>query len=61
MTGSVKFFNEEKGYGFLASDDGKEVFVHVSGCMEEIKKGDKVEFEITAGKRGDNAVNVKLL
>ncbi len=59
-TGKIKFFSE-KGYGFIANDDGGEVFTHVSGCLEEVKAGDKVEFEITEGKRGPQAVNVKLL
>ncbi len=62
MTGVCKFFTEEKGFGFLSNDaDGKEVFVHVSGCLEEIHKGDKVEFDVVEGKRGPQAANVKLL
>ncbi len=61
MEGIVKFYNLEKAYGFLSYGDNKECFVHVSGCLEEIAKGDKVSFDITVGKRGDQAANVKLL
>lgn len=60
--GTVKFFNESKGYGFI-SEDGtkKEHFVHVSGLIDEINEGDQVEFELQEGKKGLNAVNVKLI
>ena len=57
--GTVKFFNVEKGFGFIKHDDSnKETFVHVSGLNGEIKEGDKVEFELQEGKKGMNAVNV---
>ena len=60
--GTVKFFNTEKGFGFIKHDDSnKETFVHVSGLINNIKEGDKVEFELQEGKKGLNAVNVKLI
>ncbi len=59
-TGTVKFFNESKGFGFIVSDDSKqEVFVHHSGLIEKVRENDKVEFEVAQGKKGPNAVNVK--
>lgn len=59
--GTVKFFNESKGYGFIkdASSD-EEYFVHVTGLVDEIKQDDEVTFELKEGKKGLNAVNVKL-
>jgi cold shock protein len=60
--GTVKFFNSEKGFGFIKHDDSnKETFVHVSGLVSDIKEGDKVEFDLQEGKKGMNAVNVKLI
>ncbi len=60
-TGVVKFFNETKGFGFIREDNsGKEIFVHVSGLVNKIRENDKVTFEIEEGKKGSNAVNVKL-
>ena len=60
--GTVKFFNSEKGFGFIKHDDSdKETFVHVSGLIDEIKENDKVEFDLQNGKKGMNAVNVKLV
>jgi len=59
--GTVKFFNGSKGFGFITDDEsGKEYFVHVSGLIDEINEGDVVEFELKEGKKGLNAVNVKL-
>lgn len=59
--GTVKFFNEEKRFGFITSDDtGKDVFVHASGLKSKIHEGDKVVFEVSDGKKGPNAVNVQL-
>lgn len=58
--GTVKFFNESKGFGFIRSDDGQEIFVHVTGLVDKIKEGDKVTFDVMQGKKGLNAVNVKL-
>ncbi len=62
QTGTVKFFNSEKGFGFIKHDNSdQETFVHVSGLINEIKEGDKVEFEMQAGKKGMNAVNVTVI
>lgn len=59
--GTVKFFNESKGFGFITPADGsKEIFVHVSGLKEDIKENDKVVYEVQQGKKGPNAVNVRL-
>jgi CspA family cold shock protein len=61
-TGTVKFFNSEKVFGFIKHDDSnKETFVHASGLIDEIKENDKVEFDLQNGKKGMNAVNVKLI
>jgi CspA family cold shock protein len=60
--GKVKWFNPKKGYGFITSDDGKEVFVHFSSVQGEgfksLREGDEVEFEITQGEKGEQATNV---
>lgn len=59
--GTVKFFNETKGFGFIKENDSdNEHFVHVSGLIDEIKEGDEVEFELKEGRKGMNAVNVKV-
>ena len=60
--GTVKFFNETKGFGFIKHDySNKETFVHANGLIDKIKADDKVEFEVQDGKKGPNAVNVKLI
>lgn len=60
--GTVKFFNTQKGFGFITPDNGgKDVFVHVSGLTNEIRQNDKVEFEIEEGKKGPVAVDVALI
>jgi len=60
--GTVKFFNESKGFGFITEDDSKkEYFVHVSGLIDNINEGDTVEFELKEGKKGLNAVSVKVI
>lgn len=58
--GTVKFFDESKGFGFIKEENGQDVFVHVSGLKEEIRENDQVEFEVQSGKKGLNAVNVSL-
>ena len=59
--GTVKFFNDAKGFGFVVDEEDKsEYFVHVSGLIDEIKENDVVEYELQEGKKGLNAVNVKV-
>ncbi len=58
--GVVKFYNEAKGFGFIKEDNGAEIFVHASGLKEEIRENDAVVFDVQEGKKGLNAVNVKL-
>ena len=59
--GKIKFFNETKGYGFVKdSDTEKEYFVHVSGLIDKVKDEDEVTFELAEGRKGLNAVNVRL-
>ncbi|MDJ1504722.1 cold shock domain-containing protein [Xanthocytophaga agilis] len=59
--GTVKFFNNLKGFGFIKSNSSnEEIFVHVSGLIDEIKENDKVTFDVEKGKKGLNAVNVQL-
>ncbi len=60
--GTVKFFNESKGFGFVIEENSKkEYFVHISGVIDEIREGDAVEFELQEGRKGLNAVNVKVI
>jgi len=60
-TGTVKFFNVTKGFGFIKdADSNNEYFVHASGLVDKIKENDQVTFELADGKKGINAVNVKL-
>jgi len=60
--GTVKFFNDTKGFGFIVEDgSSKEYFVHATGLVDEIAQGDEVEFELTEGRRGLNAINVKVV
>ena len=58
----VKFFKVSKGFRFITEDDSNtECFVHVTGIINEINEGDAVEFELKEGRRGMNAVNVRVL
>ncbi|MFD2914198.1 cold-shock protein [Psychroserpens luteus] len=60
--GTVKFFNDSKGFGFITEEGSNtEHFVHISGLIDEIREGDEVEFDLTEGKKGLNAVNVKVI
>ncbi len=62
ITGTVKFFNEEKGFGFIRHDDSsQETFVHAKGLIDQIESNDRVVFDIEDGRKGPNAVNVKLV
>jgi cold shock protein len=59
MQGTVKFFNETKGFGFITPSDSKtDIFVHVSGLIDEIRENDEVTYEEEQGRKGVNAVNV---
>ncbi|MFN8346751.1 MAG: cold shock domain-containing protein [Spirosomataceae bacterium] len=58
--GTVKFFNETKGFGFIVDNTtGEDIFVHVSGLVDNIREGDVVSFDTAQGKKGVNATNVK--
>jgi CspA family cold shock protein len=63
VTGTVKFFNTEKGYGFISREDGEDVFVHFSNIegdgFKNLEEGQTVEFEIGEGRKGDEAQNVR--
>ena len=60
MQGTVKFFNEAKGFGFITPDNSNtDIFVHVSGLVDQIRENDQVEYDEEKGKKGMNAVNVK--
>ncbi|MCB0531944.1 MAG: cold shock domain-containing protein [Lewinellaceae bacterium] len=60
-TGTVKFFNSTKGFGFVIDDSTQEeIFVHVSGLIDEIREGDQVTFNTMRGKKGMNAIDVKI-
>ncbi len=60
--GTVKFFNDAKGFGFIIEEGStEEHFVHISGLVDEIREGDEVEFELSQGKKGLNAVNVTVI
>ena len=60
--GTVKFFNNSKGYGFIKdSESSEEYFVHATGLIDEVGEDDEVSFELKEGKKGLNAVNVKLI
>ena len=60
--GTVKFFNNQKGFGFISqNDDRDEIFVHVTGLIDEIRENDQVEYDVQEGKKGLNAVNVKVI
>jgi CspA family cold shock protein len=60
--GTVKFFNEAKGFGFVKETaTNQEYFVHVSGLVDKVRENDAITFEVTQGKKGLNAVNVRLV
>lgn len=59
--GTVKFFNESKGYGFITADNGSDIFVHASGLVDEIRENDKVRFNTKQGNKGINAIDVEVV
>jgi len=60
--GTVKFFNVAKGFGFITpSNGGPDIFVHTSGLVDELRENDKVSFDVENGKKGVNAVNVRVI
>lgn len=65
MTGTVKWFDGKKGYGFISSDEGKEYFVHFSGIesdgFKSLSEKDAVEFELATGNKGEQAINVRVV
>jgi CspA family cold shock protein len=56
--GTVKFFNDAKGFGFIKEENGQEIFVHATGLNEDIRENDNVTYETEEGKKGMNAINV---
>ena len=58
--GTVKFFNDAKGFGFIKGENGQEVFVHATGLNEDISENDEVTYDTQDGKKGLNAINVSL-
>ena len=65
MKGTVKWFNGEKGYGFIEKEDGGDVFVHFSAIQADgfktLNEGQQVEFDVVSGARGDQAANVRVI
>ncbi|MBM3168624.1 MAG: cold-shock protein [Bacteroidota bacterium] len=60
FTGTVKFYNEAKGFGFIIDDETQnDVFLHATGLVDKVTQNDKVSYEIKEGKKGPNAINVK--
>lgn len=60
MDGIVKFYNKDKGFGFIKQSEGEDLFVHATSLLDVIKDNDEVEFDVKDGKKGLNAINVKL-
>lgn len=61
QSGIVKFFNEAKGFGFISTAESRnDIFVHVSGLIDQIRENDEVTFDVEEGRKGPNAVNVTL-
>jgi CspA family cold shock protein len=61
-TGTVKFYNNSKGFGFIKSENaGEDIFVHSSGLIDQIRENDQVRYELEKGKKGYNAVKVEII
>ncbi|WP_312189437.1 cold shock domain-containing protein [Sphingobacterium sp.] len=59
--GTIKFFNQTKGFGFITpANGGQDIFVHVSGLVNDVRDNDKVTYEVQSGKKGLNAINVRV-
>ena len=62
LEGTIKFFNETKGFGFITpSNGGEDVFVHTTGLKNDVREGDTVTYEVENGRKGLNAVNVRVV
>lgn len=62
QTGTVKFFDKTKGFGFIkSSETGEDVFVHQSGLIDDIRENDQVEYDLEQGRKGINAVRVRVI
>ncbi len=59
--GTVKFFNETKGFGFIKPENGEDIFVHSTGLIDQVRENDRVSFEVQDGRKGLNAINVKVI
>jgi CspA family cold shock protein len=59
--GTVKFFNETKGFGFIRPEQGEDIFVHSSGLIDQVRENDRVKFDVQDGRKGLNAINVKVI
>ena len=59
--GTVKFFNETKGFGFIRPENGEDIFVHSSGLIDQVRENDRVSFDVQDGRKGLNAINVKVI
>lgn len=59
--GTVKFFNDAKGFGFISSENGEDIFVHATGLNDNIREHDEVTYDTQNGKKGLNAINVSLI
>ena len=58
----MKFFNDQKGFGFISqSENRSDIFVHVTGLIDEIRENDQVQYDVEEGKKGLNAINVKVI
>ena len=61
LQGKIKFYSEDRGYGFINQENGEDVFVHFSGLIDKISENDEVSFDVVDGKKGKNAINVELI